>query len=202
MIYGECEYTSRCCYAHGDHELVSKDSVIKNYKKVKCNKFFNKGYCPYGNRCQYIHEERRLEEIISHIPFYINLFRKQSDSEYNEDYSKILTTVGIKFSKFSNLKNLNRKKEESEIKNGNSRLPIFKKLFTDKFEQTKILTEKLKSMTRKRKITDLTEKYKTDASTNNNSFSEDTFNPFTEQKYGDREVGEIIDFDDKKCKIN
>lgn len=59
VIYGDCFYKDKCCFAHGEHELrnkiFAKNDDNEKYKTKQCRKFEDIGYCAFGNRCQYTH---------------------------------------------------------------------------------------------------------------------------------------------------
>lgn len=61
---GYCKYETRCRFAHGKHELLSKKVNNCFYKQKNCETFFSKGYCPYGLRCTFRHDERTLLSIL------------------------------------------------------------------------------------------------------------------------------------------
>ena len=53
MQLGSCEFNQDCAYAHGAHELVSRQSTHKNYKTKTCKKWHETtpGRCNYGDKC-------------------------------------------------------------------------------------------------------------------------------------------------------
>jgi len=61
MTLGYCKYETRCRFAHGKHELMSKKVNNLFYKQKNCESFFTKGFCPYGSRCTFKHDERNLD---------------------------------------------------------------------------------------------------------------------------------------------
>jgi hypothetical protein len=56
METGRCRYGKACQFAHGEHELRSKNRHAK-YKTQMC-KFYHagEGFCTYGSRCCFTHE--------------------------------------------------------------------------------------------------------------------------------------------------
>lgn len=56
MIGDICPFGDRCNFAHGEHELKSRDFTHPNYKTVKCRNYYINGYCCFGARCQFIHK--------------------------------------------------------------------------------------------------------------------------------------------------
>ena len=106
---GFCPYGSKCRFAHGKEELVSKVQG-SNYKKEKCKSFFEKGYCPYGSRCQFQHDERKFKDTYLSY-FYIRLF--------------LLKYSGYNKSKFNNYSNYSK---ISKLYNNNNRLNVFESL--------------------------------------------------------------------------
>ena len=53
-LYGSCKFEKTCCFAHGPHELRSKE-LSASFKSKFCRKFNSHAFCNYGSRCQYIH---------------------------------------------------------------------------------------------------------------------------------------------------
>ena len=90
----------------------------KNYKKISCKSFFEKGYCPYGSRCNFRHNEKDFSEI-NYSYYYFQLFLI---TKYNNN-----TSINFLHSIGSNLIN--------------DRLPVFKSitknLSTDKNDKNK-----------------------------------------------------------------
>ena len=73
---GMCPYGSKCRFAHGKGELISK-MLNSNYKKKPCKTFNENGFCPYGSRCSFKHSERSLREV--KLPFYyVNVYIKNT----------------------------------------------------------------------------------------------------------------------------
>lgn len=65
---GRCNYSVRCMFAHGHHELSSAtktEEVKYSYKQSLCERYHNSSECNYGTRCVYIHDERSAEELPS-----------------------------------------------------------------------------------------------------------------------------------------
>ena len=65
-----CRYGSKCQFAHGHHELMSKEPQNDKYKSKQCKQFFTKGFCPYGNRCLFKHEQREIGELRTYFYTY------------------------------------------------------------------------------------------------------------------------------------
>lgn len=89
---GFCSYKSKCRYAHGEQELISKGVSNKNYKKSNCDKFFNStGYCPYGIRCQYLHDTRTYKNMLPSYTYQMKLENKAREifSTLSEDTSAL-----------------------------------------------------------------------------------------------------------------
>ena len=53
---GRCNYGSKCLFAHGRNELVSKPPANSKYKSKLCTPYHESLYCAYGNRCLFIHD--------------------------------------------------------------------------------------------------------------------------------------------------
>ena len=53
---GRCNYGSKCLFAHGYNELVSKPPANSKYKSKLCTPYHESLYCAYGNRCLFIHD--------------------------------------------------------------------------------------------------------------------------------------------------
>lgn len=61
---GSCRYGNKCQFAHGDYELIGKQTPVNaKYKSKTCTTFTEKLFCPYGKRCLFKHEDRCLEEV-------------------------------------------------------------------------------------------------------------------------------------------
>ncbi|CDW71071.1 zinc finger protein [Stylonychia lemnae] len=59
-LTGFCQFESSCSFAHGQHELNTKQNIPKNYKTKLCKRFHEEFYCPYGPRCQFKHQNDDL----------------------------------------------------------------------------------------------------------------------------------------------
>ena len=118
---GRCPYGSRCIFAHGSIELISKKQC-QNYKKKFCKSFQKYGYCPYGIRCSFKHNEKKYKNFF--IPYYyFQLLIHKNFGIFSDD-------------KFSDTKLLN------------GRLPVFESLGKEKDkdkELYKIKIDKRKS---------------------------------------------------------
>lgn len=65
---GRCNYSVRCMFAHGHHELSSAtktEEVKYSYKQSLCERYHNFSECNYGTRCVYIHDQRSAEDLPS-----------------------------------------------------------------------------------------------------------------------------------------
>jgi hypothetical protein len=65
---GKCNYSIRCMFAHGNHELVTAEKVeeIKtSYKQELWERYHNFSECSYGTRCVYIHDQRSTNDLPS-----------------------------------------------------------------------------------------------------------------------------------------
>jgi hypothetical protein len=65
---GRCNYSIRCMFAHGNHELVTATKVeeIKtSYKQELCERYHNFSECSYGTRCVYVHDQRSTNDLPS-----------------------------------------------------------------------------------------------------------------------------------------
>lgn len=62
---GYCKWGSKCCFAHGSHELRAKRHLNNKYKSKICKHYHRHGYCPYGLRCQYFHIKDNYTEFMT-----------------------------------------------------------------------------------------------------------------------------------------
>ena len=86
---GFCKYETRCRFAHGKEELVSKRVNSVFYKQKNCETFFTTGSCPYGIRCTFKHDERKLITIQKPFQYKIIELVKQFKKNYeNLEYEE------------------------------------------------------------------------------------------------------------------
>lgn len=69
MEFGNCQYGSKCQFAHGTHELRCNTENQMSYKTRICYAFDKKTYCTYGKRCNFIHQQSEEQSSI-HIKDY------------------------------------------------------------------------------------------------------------------------------------
>jgi hypothetical protein len=65
---GRCNYSIRCMFAHGNHELVTDakvEEIQTSYKQELCERYHNSSECSYGTRCVYIHDQRSTNDLPS-----------------------------------------------------------------------------------------------------------------------------------------
>lgn len=65
---GRCNYSIRCMFAHGNHELVTDakvEEIKTSYKQELCERYHNFSECSYGTRCVYIHDQRSTNDLPS-----------------------------------------------------------------------------------------------------------------------------------------
>lgn len=68
MQQKHCHVGNKCHFAHGEHELRTKESPMpieqhmkmlnipyNNYKTQMCKYFVQEGVCKFGNNCSYSH---------------------------------------------------------------------------------------------------------------------------------------------------
>lgn len=62
---GKWNYSIRCRFAHGPHELVQNiaEHETEEYKSKPCVAYHENSYCPYGVRCLFIHESRKICDL-------------------------------------------------------------------------------------------------------------------------------------------
>lgn len=101
-MHGHCRWGSKCSYAHGEHELLKKTHLPKNFMTRSCDTFHKDGFCSFGKRCQFMHSERdvyasqsytavlrenarlaslktaTIDEFESNSQIYINVFERKS----------------------------------------------------------------------------------------------------------------------------
>lgn len=91
---GYCKWGSKCCFAHGHHELRAKKHLNNKYKSKICKHFHRHGFCPYGMRCQYFHIKDSYDEFLMAFTEKLQLKKKEMKHESNvSNVMKHLTTL-------------------------------------------------------------------------------------------------------------
>lgn len=101
--FSSCPYNTKCRFAHGKKELLTKEVESNpNYRVKDCLNFFNSGFCSYGKRCCFKHDERKLNE-----------------KNLEADFKVFLSLVKpIGKTRLPIFKSITEKKEEVKGKNG------------------------------------------------------------------------------------
>jgi len=126
--YGRCKFGKECAFAHGEHELVSKNHVPENYKTKMCKQFHEEGYCPYGNRCQFLHlviqkdikKFSYCDILNENIYQYLNRSRSISSNKFENKLVNHINTKRLKI--FEEIcpettSQQNRKKSDNKLEN-------------------------------------------------------------------------------------
>lgn len=81
---GFCKWGSKCCFAHGAHELRKKKHLNNQYKSKICKHYHRHGYCPYGLRCQYFHIKDNYDEFLTAFVEKFQLKKNEMESDKND----------------------------------------------------------------------------------------------------------------------
>ncbi len=79
---GQCRYGSKCQFAHGNVELISKEPTNNKYKSKMCKQFHERFFCPYGKRCLFKHEDRQINELANYNYVYSLIALEESSQSY------------------------------------------------------------------------------------------------------------------------
>eukprot|EP00347_Sterkiella_histriomuscorum_P002049 403369670 len=145
-LYGYCEFSQSCSFAHGEHELQRKQHVPQNYKTKLCKQFHEHLYCPYGMRCQFLHSETKSES--------------KQDIEYSKKLEQNVQLVQEKLKPDSNLIKFETQSAKQKSKKNKDplegifgkgkRLPVFAVItFTNKDQCKKQIKSKNKTKSKK-----------------------------------------------------
>ncbi|CDW78670.1 zinc finger protein [Stylonychia lemnae] len=142
-LYGYCEFSQSCSFAHGEHELQRKQHVPQNYKTKLCKQYHEHLYCPYGMRCQFLHSEAKSEQkidiaytqkLVENAQLINQIIQQQSQSLIANSNKKNEPNIGT----ISNKSSSKKTKDPLEgVFGKGKRLPVFTVITFNNKDQAK-----------------------------------------------------------------